>query len=54
MIRSVQDLAYPSGAVVPGTLDPFQIIATLEGIDATVLDNRASGSTAYKVGNLFI
>jgi hypothetical protein len=54
MIRSVQDTAYPSGAVTAGALNPFQTGATLEGIDATVLDNRTGGSAALPVGKLWI
>ena len=54
MIRNVQDLAYPSAAVSPGLPEAFQATPNIEGIDATVIDNRASGSTAYPVGALFV
>jgi len=55
MIRNVQDLSYQSGYFGTGlTQSAFQGQPNLEGFDATVIDNRAAASTAYKVGNLFI
>ncbi len=55
MLRSVQDVAYPSGGVVAGLGNSaFQQIPNIEGIDATVLDNRAANSTALGVGKLFV
>jgi hypothetical protein len=53
MIRNVQDLAYPSGAVASGLTSAFQSGPNLEGFDATVLDSRSSGSTAYGIGSLW-
>ncbi len=54
MIRNVQDLSYPSG--YPGTppSGAFQDYPNLEGFDAQVIDSRASGSTAYGLGTLWI
>ena len=55
MLRSVQDVAYPSGGVVAGLGNSaFQQIPNIEGIDATVIDNRAANSTALGVGKLFV
>lgn len=61
MVRSVMDVtassSQPNFPLTGGgyyNTSGFQTGANLEGIDATVIDNRASGSTALTVGKLFV
>jgi hypothetical protein len=54
MIRNVQDVSYPSGAVAPGLGTAFQTAPNLEPIDAQVLDARAAASPPLGIGKLFV
>lgn len=56
MLRSVQDVAYPSAQVYPvnNTGSAFQTIPILEGIDATVLDDRNFPAPGVPLGTLYV
>lgn len=56
MIRSVQDVAYPSAQVYPpnNTGSAFQTIPILEGFDATVLDDRSFPAPGVPLGTLYV